>query len=221
MAEEENKTESTDENAQPNAFEKLRALKMAGSFKARLKKVTDAISGVFGPMFSGLVSPDLGTRRMSRIFLISCCVAAGSMWAYFFYKPPAPPLERVLDPLEAEKILEREQEKAKKHNSILNVGVYNIELKPIEGKSSAPGILNTAEIEIIVECDSRETCDTMEEQLAVVRDQVSASFAATDREELMSPLGKQAIKAEVRKRLNVWLKKGEIRNVYFIRQTIM
>ena len=110
--------------------------------------------------------------------------------------------------------LERQAQEAKWKNTTLGLGDFVIDLKRKGDEVKAPGVNNMASLEIFIECDTRETCEYIEGSSVQARSQVSNALIQIDREELLSKDGKRKIKKAIIDRLNTWLPKGRIENLY-------
>ncbi len=169
----------------------------------------------------GFVSPDRRTRRMAWLFLVSCLGILFTLrlgWKHLMHKfeTNEKPYEYGADFREymAHKRKLRELRPVTAY-----VGVFTLELKRPK-QVTPPGILNVAEIEIVVECDDEETSKKIEGSLDIVRDKITSLLVAKDRDELLSLGGKQDLKNEIKKQLNQWLHGEKIHNVFFIRMII-
>jgi flagellar basal body-associated protein FliL len=120
--------------------------------------------------------------------------------------------------LEALALAERER----KANVIqTTLGDFNFELVPEPGHSSKRGILNNAEIEIVVVCESREICDTILKRITEARNEITNALTPLGREELLSRDGKKRVKRTVVERLNKWLgQDGLVIDIFFNRFVI-
>lgn len=110
---------------------------------------------------------------------------------------------------------EKQAEDARRKVTTLPLGSFTLELTRMSGQRPAPGVRNLAEIDIVVECDSRATCREIEDRMTEVRNQLTNVFTALDREEIMSVAGKQRIKRSLMERVNAWLPDGKVNNVFF------
>lgn len=99
--------------------------------------------------------------------------------------------------------------------SMLNLGLFTIALKPVGERPKTGSFVNMAEVELFAECDSKETHDFLEENLAQARNQLNGVFLSVDREELLTREGKRKLKKRILELLNGWLPNGKIRGIYF------
>lgn len=111
------------------------------------------------------------------------------------------------------RLVNRQKESAKVHASTLGLGRFNFELKAPRGKSGP--FSNSAEIEVFVECDRKATCDQVESNPTLLRDQMAVAIVGQDRDSLLTPEGKLRLKRTIQRKLNSMVKDGTIRQVYF------
>jgi flagellar basal body-associated protein FliL len=158
---------------------------------------------------------------MSLLFLLSVLAffAVGGLGGYRYYQ-----LQKHRDhPLsEAEKsakhlseFIRRQAEENKRKAGLISLGSFTIELRAPQGRKKRPyGVFDMAEIELVLDCDSKETRDYIEEHQPQVRNQVTNYFTAIERAELMTQEGKKRVKKSLMERLNLWLPKGKVEDVY-------
>ncbi len=103
----------------------------------------------------------------------------------------------------------------------IGLGVFTLELKDPVGKRLAPGTMNVAEVEIVLECDHADTMRSIELQPQRVKDQITLALTPLDREDLLTGDGKKRIKRAIIDRVNSWLTTGRVVNVYFERILIL
>lgn len=119
------------------------------------------------------------------------------------------------------KFLEKEKEEKSLLQSRLELGRFLIELLPDPNlPANTPVTLNLAEVHITIECDSRETCKSLETQMTQIKDQLTNVLLPMDRNVLLTAQGKLDLRENIKQRLNRWLKSGKIENVYFTTLTI-
>ena len=120
--------------------------------------------------------------------------------------------------LRAENEAEREKQ-ARLHTVLVTIGAFNIELAPPKGgQRLAPGVMNMAEIEITLECETRDACETIQARMVETRNQITNALTPLERDELLSRDGKGRIKRRVIDRVNAWLTtEGKVRDLYFSR----
>lgn len=170
-------------------------------------------------IFHDLQSPDRPTRRMAALFFLSL---SGLVFAILVGMNRYSHNKK----LQAEAILRREArikaeierklaEGEKRQASIFTLGVFTLELKPVPHQKLAPGVMNMAEVEIVLLCDEPKTKAFLEENQVQAQNQMTNVLTAIDREELLSREGKRKIKAILIRRLNHWLPHGAIEDLYF------
>lgn len=96
----------------------------------------------------------------------------------------------------------------------ITMGRFQIELNHVSDAYYAPGVVDLAEVEIVILCDTEQTKEFIHEHMVQARDQLTQVFTQMDRSELMSPNGKKKINAAIMHKLNHWLKSGEVQEVY-------
>jgi flagellar basal body-associated protein FliL len=167
-----------------------------------------------------LISSDQPTRKMARYFFVSVAgivfvlVASGIYFHDVRLKLKAASTEQGKN---LGDFLAKQAEEAKLKFTSQSLGTFSIELKTadgVQGKRSQ-GVMNLAEIEIVVTCDEKETCDFLEDNMPQVRNQLTDVFTAMERDDLLSKEGKRRLKGRVLQKLNLWLPKGKIENLYF------
>lgn len=169
-------------------------------------------------LIGALFSPDPATRRMARFFWLSLGLAVAAVgWGSHALRERLK--ERpvsIEDSKTAEnlsRLVNRQKQSAKAHASTLGLGRFNFELKAPRGKSGP--FSNSAEIEVFVECDRKATCDQVESNPILLRDQMAVAIVDQDRDSLLTPEGKLRLKRAIQRKLNTMVKDGTIRQVYF------
>ncbi len=99
--------------------------------------------------------------------------------------------------------------------SLIEAGSFQIQLTPSAGAPPTGEVQDLATIDVVLLCDSSETGEWMKQALPKVRNILINIFLTTEREELMSPLGKKKLKIHITKKLNEWLPKGHIEDIFF------
>ncbi len=174
----------------------------------------------------GLRSKDQPTRRASRFFIVSLVLLTaviGLLGKYGF--------DRVMEI--REKNLEEQRrvteafhkaEEEKKRNrppSYFSLGSFSLELKEEPGVVLPKNSSNSAEFEIVVQCDEPELCEWVSQHVELARGELSSLFVPTSREKLLSVSGKKAFREEIRDVLNRWLEtqnqSGQILDILFPR----
>jgi len=96
----------------------------------------------------------------------------------------------------------------------VSLGRFTVELKISPNQPRIPGLLNLADLEIEVDCDSVSTCAFIEKRMVHVRNEVTITFSPMDKEDLLSKDGKQRFLNDIVQRLNRWLPEGSIKQAY-------
>ncbi|MGE0616182.1 MAG: flagellar basal body-associated protein FliL [Bacteriovoracia bacterium] len=181
-----------------------------GNLKKRLGSIRETVTD----LFKGLGSKDRATRKMSVFFVLSLVGALATT---------AVATHLILSRSKGEKhgeqlgkFLNKQKEAAEHRIHTFEMGKFLVEVTPPEGAGRpAPGIVNMAEIVIVIECEEKSACTYVENHLTQARDQVATAFTALEQADLMTILGKQKLKAKILQKLNSWLPGGKIRRVYF------
>lgn len=177
-------------------------------------------------IFLSFKSPDRATRYVSLLFFASLF---GVGWIIFitaehYARQRARELRQALSENDQARHLneffKKQSEEAKQKTSTVTIGSFTIELKDLPNQKNIPGVMNMAEIEMVLECDGKDTRVFVEKNLDLVRNQVTSLLFAMDREELMSKEGKRRLKKIIQERLNGWLPSGRIEDLYFSRLVV-
>jgi flagellar basal body-associated protein FliL len=180
------------------------------------------IKAFWSDVSRALRSPDGPTRRMAVVFWISI-LGAGltGVWTFkrvMFPEKPPPRVPTALE-LEQQRVLEeflaKQREDAQRSATQLLLGSFTFSLLDVPGERKAPGVLNLVEIEISIECDAKETCDTIESNMTTLKDQFVGVFTGLDRDAVMSTLGRTRLKESVLLKLNGFVRKGRVQKVFF------
>lgn len=176
-------------------------------------------------LFKSIGSPDAPTRRMSIFFFLSFfgVITLSVMVIQRNSRLESERLARM--EAEAKDSAERGEEAAllggresadhAHSSSMLNLGLFTIALKPVKERTKTGSFVNMAEVELVAECDSKETHDYLEENLAQARNQLNGVFLSVDREELLTREGKRKLKKRILELINGWLPNGKVRSIYF------
>ena len=172
----------------------------------------------------GITSPDRSIRFMTVLFILSLGGALGVLgalgarvWQHYHKSSPGSihqlassshvsshgsgtaALPQGADPQETE----------------LNLGKFIMQLAKVPGQITGSRVMNLAEIEIVILCDKKATRDYIKSHTEQARDQVTRALPIVHRDELMSREGKRKMNSVVLRRLNQWLPKGKIEEIYF------
>ncbi|HUP57608.1 MAG TPA: flagellar basal body-associated FliL family protein [Bdellovibrionota bacterium] len=180
-----------------------------------------ALREKFADLARSLASEDRPTRRMSALFFVSVAgmalvlgVACERYWRHV--RELRAHADRIARRENAvlEEFLRKRSEIVRRKNSMLTLGEFTVELRGEEG-GRRPASMRLAEIELVIECDSKESRDFLEEHMTRAQNEVTNTFVNIAREEFMTPEGKNRLKRELRNRLNSIMPSGKIENVYF------
>jgi hypothetical protein len=124
--------------------------------------------------------------------------------------------------------LSRQAEERRRRVFSSNLGEFTFELNQgaqregdEESESARPlGVTGLAEVEIIVECDTAETCERIDRTLPAIRHEVALALTEVTREELMQKDGKRRLRKAIVDRLNQTLPQGRVVNAFFARLVI-
>jgi flagellar basal body-associated protein FliL len=170
-------------------------------------------------LFTGLRSADPMTARMSALFILSLVGAIYILTTSWQRHSKTVAEERrkenELKTAYSEELKRKLGDEEKLRSSILTMGRFTLELNPLEGAKMGHGIMNMAEVEIVLLCDSKKTREYIETHFTYARSLMVTSLVAMDREELLSHDGKKKWKAILMKALNGWLKEGQVVDLYY------
>lgn len=189
--------------------------------KAEKKKAGSGLMPTIMEVLAGLKSPDKPTRNGAMLFVASLCgiamvvILAG---VHFYQVRKALLVRAETDHLE--EYMKKQAEEAKKTFTTQALGTFTIQLKPIADQKPAPGVMNLAEVDIDARCDEKETCDLLKDGSEKVRNEVTTALGPMDRDELYSKEGKARLKKRILERLNAWLPKGKVEELYFSKLVI-
>lgn len=172
-------------------------------------------------VFTGLRSRDPQTARMSALFILSFAgaiyVVATAWNRHTTARNERLTREHAFRSAEAEALAKKLGDEEKLRSSIVTMGRFTLELNPLPGQKLSHGIMNMAEVEIVLLCDSKKTREFVESHYTYARSLMVTALVAMDREELLSHDGKKKWKSILMKVLNHWLKDGEVVDLYFAR----
>ncbi len=186
-----------------------------------------AFGEALSELAKSVVSPDKPTRRAGWIFFLTLALALFLLFVTI-RRWVAPKYADVPSSGHTEsdtsgqmsEFLERQHQEEKWKSTTLGLGDFVIDLKRKGDEVKAPGVNNVASLELFIECDTRETCEYIEGSSVQTRSQVTNALIQIDREELLSKDGKRKIKKAIIDRLNTWLPKGRIENLYITKLVI-
>jgi len=176
-------------------------------------------------VIAGLKSPDKPTRNAAAVFVGSLCgiglvmiLTVGHI--YQVRKELRDQMNQSNAAKNLDEFIKKQAEEAKKQFTMQSLGTFTIQLKPIDGQKAGPGVMNLAEIDVQARCDEKETCDSLKEGLAQVSNEITTALGPMDRDELMTKDGKLHLKKKILDRINAWLPKGKVEDIYFSRLVI-
>ncbi len=172
-------------------------------------------------LLTAVWSRDSATRWMGMVFVLCACGAIVS--GYVVWSRYSEHLKRLRDTKAGQHLGEfigKQAEEAKRRHTTLNIGAYTVELKAVPGIVAPRGVNNMAQLELIVECDTKTTCAFLQDNHVAVRNQLTNVFTALEREELMSIEGKKRIKRRIIDRINSWLPSGRVERIYIVKLAV-
>ncbi len=170
-----------------------------------------------------VLASDWRSRRMAILFFLSligtgATLVASVQWMLSRFHPSHSQMEAERLKAEAALILKQKVDEDKKVGFQLNIGKYLVELQTeVDPKSPNYGVVDMAEIEIVVECEEDETCAYLKSNNERMRDQVTKILVSLTKEELLSLEGKTRLKEVIKRNLMSWVGHGKIRKVFFIK----
>jgi flagellar basal body-associated protein FliL len=100
-----------------------------------------------------------------------------------------------------------------RHLSEISLGLFRIPLKPKSDNDNQ--IKNLGTLDIVVLFDSPETRKWVSNNLTNIRDEITRLFTPMDRDVLLTQEGKIRLKTLITKKLNQFLPKGFVQEIYF------
>jgi flagellar basal body-associated protein FliL len=191
--------------------------------RARMRARAGNIVLQIPQLFSGLISPDRPTRRMSLLFLLSLAgLIVVVMIGTQRYWGAKRKIQLALAERRAQKMTEqlrKDSDAAEQRASMLNIGTFSVELKSSVPRTSSGRVFNTAEVDVVLQCDSSETRSYLDEHIVEARNQLTNVFTAIDREEFLTRDGKKKLKREIARKLNAWISQAlphaKVQDVFF------
>jgi hypothetical protein len=92
--------------------------------------------------------------------------------------------------------------------AVFSFGKFLIDIQLAPGERMTPGMVNMAEIEIVVQCNRESACKYLKENQVRARDQLVPVFTNIYREDLLSLAGKNELKKAIIQALNEWFPEG-------------
>lgn len=192
----------------------------------KLEKLHKRFFRAVSYLFLGLKSSDRPTRRMAVVFvtsLLGILIVSGLAVGRYRQVKTIQALEKRETESRAKQIAEAYETKvdeAKKRMISLSLGDFTLELFHISDPRKLSRVLNIVEMEVVVECDTDETCMFIEGNVVKAKNQVANALNPMDREEIMSKEGKAKLKRKITHQLNTWLLRGKVLTVYFSKLVI-
>jgi len=227
---EETKADVASENKDAGFFSKLTGLFKKGShdtaeetkaapFFVSVERALGNAWDSIGAVVLGVFSRDKSTRRMSFLFIASCIGILALLYSgwnrYMQYLSEKAMSGKGGTGIEhIGEFFGKQAEETRRRNTTMNLGEFLIELKRDDKTRKVRGTVNLAHVEFVIECDTRETCVFLTENLAQARNQVTNVLTALDRDDLMTIDGKKRLKKALAERINAWMNKGKIVNIY-------
>jgi len=202
---------------------------MAGSYKnSEVERAEEAFKAgwrTFRELLLALKSADAPTRRAAVLFHLGILgVLAVLFLSILHLKHRLNPVHvQTIEEQQAEilkQILEKEKMSKEQHAEIFRVGSFGMQMKDVAGSKPLPGVVGMAELEIQVQCDTKETCQYLAENVIPLKDLVAPMLNPMDRDVLMSVEGKEKLKLTLQDKMNRWLPKGHIEKVFLSRLLI-
>ncbi|MBL7715290.1 MAG: flagellar basal body-associated FliL family protein [Bdellovibrionales bacterium] len=182
----------------------------------KFKDLTDRLKAN-GPMMyllTSIVSPDVPTRRAGLLFYLASFTAISITWTAVKVLTSPKPKEGKAGSEEVGDFLDRQAEFARRKASTIDLGEFTFDVKHRPDEPKPKGVFGMAVVTLMAECDAKETCQILEEQIPIVRNHVLNALSNIEREELLSRDGKKKVRKAVMDRINTWLPRGRVDQVY-------
>ncbi len=191
----------------------------------KLERASSNIHTQIQEVLKAILSGDFPTRTMSMVFLVSSgllifvvTIGVQRWWE----RGPGNP-DKIKGQSEQSKqvseFIKKQSKEAKTRAAIVSIGSFTVELKDPEndGKPArrTSGVMNMADLEIVLECADRDTRVFVEEHMAEVRNQITNVLVPVERDELFSREGKKRLRKRIIDKLNNWLPSGKVQDLYF------
>src|SRR5690606_26019458 len=136
-------------------------------------------------VFKSVGSKDGPTRRMAILFFLSF---VGVFYVAYLGYVDFNNRKCVGDEVDYVDVigdfLSKQKDSTQVRLTTLKLGSFILELNAVENQKPIPGVVNMAEVEIYVECDSRNTCKMIEDHTPRVRDRIHEILQPMNREDL-------------------------------------
>lgn len=187
----------------------------------RLTRRMGSFRDVFTQMALGLFARDRATRRMARLFFLSCVglavVGTLALQRYRLMQLAGIAIgpDQGAQATSIAEFVRQQTDEARRRNTLIRIGEFVLELKRLPAQVDVPGVIGLAEVELVAECDEPETCRYIQDHAVQIQNVVATIFTALDRDELLSREGKRKLKKRIVEKINWWLPRGKIEGIYF------
>lgn len=174
-------------------------------------------------LFGGVRSPDWSTRLGSFLFLgffIATLFTVGVGLRFVAQQREMRKSEAAKNDPELQKARDlqakKAQDEARKKNTFV-LGNFNASLKtPLApGGQGGNRPLNSVELEIVIECDALATRHYIEENIIPAQHQAASALNELTEADLMTAEGKRKLRRTIMYKLNTWLPKGRVEDIFF------
>ncbi len=174
-------------------------------------------------IFKSLLSPDRPSRSMALLFVISLCGFSAVTFLLIQTLRQSQSLQKnakaATDPHHSAEDHHSAHESSSStpqyKKNLIELGSFQIELKPAPGAPPTTQVSDIATVDVVLLCESPETAALIKHSLPKVRNLIINALISVDREDLMTLLGKKNLKNSLIKKLNAWLTKGQVEDVFF------
>lgn len=175
----------------------------------------------FKELLLGVKSPDWATRlasAISLILLVFTLMTCGAGVRYLLQQRALRQSEAMKNDPELQKardlVEKRAQDEKRKKNTFV-LGNFRTSLTSHGDASKRAMTLNLVELEVVIECDSLATRQYIEENIIPAQHQVATSFNDLRDSDLMTADGKRRLRRTIMYKLNTWLPKGKVEDLFF------
>lgn len=188
----------------------------------KFKDITDRLkaNGPLMYLVTSIISPDGPTRRAGILFYIASFSTIAIAWTAVKVMTSPKPKEGMQNTEEVGDFLDRQAEFARRKASTIDLGEFTFDVKHRADEPKPKGVFGLAVITLMAECDAKETCQILESQIPIVRNHVLNALSNIEREELLSRDGKKKVRKAVMDRLNTWLPRGRVDQIYVTKMVV-
>lgn len=212
--------EAPKENPQPEKSSLIKDLikelsSGVGAFFGGLKSTPGFVKEGFVEAKAGLRSIDPPTRRMSILFYLTLLGVGFTFYGFGKYMMEGREQKRLIQ-IEVERVAAEAKLKAEELRRLREpppyqtMGTFSLQLREVEGVAKTSG-LREAELEIVLACSEPEACEWIKANVDRARGELGPLFTPTDRDKILSPAGKRALREEIREYLNRLLEEKKVR----------